>query len=443
LTIEVEPERVETALAQAAKRIAQKYKIPGFRPGKAPRAVVERTVGKQALYEEVIDALGQKVYQEALEQHNIEPFGPGEMEDFTIEPMVFKMLVPLAPIVNLGDYRSVRVPYEEPIVDEHDVDHQLEHIRENQAIVEPIEDLPAATGMVATVNIESTIDGEPFINQQRATVNLYPPLDQDEENLIDFSQYVIGMKPGEDKEFDLAVPDAERYSTFAGKTAKAKIHLSELQKRELPELDDALAQTVGAYETLDALKAEIRSEMLAQKKRQAASEYSDKVIDELVKVATIEFPPQMVNSEVDALVERTAKRMKDQNMTLEEYLKALGKTDEEYREELKPTAEIRLKRGLVLNQIIKDEGLTVSDEQVEQQINLMVEAYGPRADEARKVLSEEKNRHAVMLDLLSSAGVARAVAIAKGEAATTAGPAVETAQPVEPVELPVDSISSQ
>lgn len=429
VTIEVEPERVEAALALAAKRLAQKYKIPGFRPGKAPRAVVERVVGKQTLYEAVIDDLGQKVYQEALEQHNIQPYGPGEMEDFTLEPMVLKMVVPLPPLVNLGDYRSVRVPYIEPVIDEHEVEHQLEHIRDNQAIVEPIEDAPAEAGMIAHVDIESTVDGGPFINQKNATINLYTPLDKDDEEdeLIDFSQYIAGMKSGDDKEFDLPVPDAERYGVFRGKLAKAKIHVNELQRRELPALDDALAQTVGDYETLDALKEAIRSEVLVQKRRQADSEYSDKVIDELVKRATIEYPLQMIAPEVDALIERTAKRMKDQNMTLDEYLKALGKTEEEYREELKPTAEIRLRRGLVLNQIIKDEKIAVGEDEVEQQIDRMAEVYGARASDARKNFSTDKNRDAIKLDLLSSAGVKRAVAIARGELAVS----TESPTPVE------------
>ena len=137
LTIEVPQERVDAALAQAARRLSQKYKIPGFRPGKAPREVVERVVGKQALLEEVVDDLGPKVYKEALDAQNIAPYGVGEMEDFSFEPMVFKMVVPLAPVVDLGDYKSLRVPYIEPAVDEHEVKHQLEHIRDNKLAIRP------------------------------------------------------------------------------------------------------------------------------------------------------------------------------------------------------------------------------------------------------------------------------------------------------------------
>jgi trigger factor len=346
-----------------------------------------------------------------------------------MEPMVFKMLVPLAPIVDLGDYRSVRLLYIDPTVDEHDIEHQLEHMRENQAIVEPVGDVPAEVNMIAKVDIEGTVDGEPFISKQSGVaINLYPPLDRDEE-MLDFSAPIIGMTPGEDKTFSLVVPASDRYGEFGGKTADFNVHLIELQKRELPALDDALAQTVGDYETLDALKDVIRAELRTNLIREADSKYSDQVIDAVVKGATIEFPPQMLTSEVDALIERTEKRMKDQNMTLEEYLKALGKTDEEYREELKPTAEIRLKRGLVLNEIIKQEGLSVADEDVVQRIIEMAQMYGERSAEARKAFMSDENRQSIMLDLLSSAGLARAVAIAKGQAPDKVAVAPTTTEP--------------
>lgn len=417
LTIEVPQERVDAALAQAARRLSQKYKIPGFRPGKAPRDVVERMVGKQALLEEVVDDLGPKVYKEALDTHSIEPYGMGEMEDFSLEPMVFKMVVPLAPIIELGNYKSLRVPYLEPTVDEHELEHQLEHIRDNNAIVEPVDDdAVAEANMVATVDIEGTVDGEPFISrQEKVTINLYPPLDR-AEDMLDFSSPIMGMKSGEDKTFTLPVPDTERYEQFRGKTAEFNVHLHGLQKRELPALDDALAQTVGDYETLDALKDEIRSELLTAAKRQAADKYSDECINALVKQATIEFAPQMIKAEVDELVERTERRLKDQQTTMEQYLEALGKTEEQYREELKPTAEIRLKRGLALNEIIKQENLAVSDEEVEQQIERMAAVYGPQAKEALKALAQPRNRDGVKIDLLTRAGMQRLMAICKGEA---------------------------
>ena len=440
VTIEVEPEQFEAAMARAARKLAQKYKIPGFRPGKAPRAVIEHTLGKQALYEEVVDELGPQLYHDALDQQDIDPYGPGEMEDVQFEPLIFKMLVPLKPAVNLGDYRSLRLPFEAPVVDEHDVEHQLEHMRENQAIIEPAGDVPADDNMVATLDIESTVEGKEFIHQKGATITLSEPLDAGDD-VIDFSNQIIGLKPGEDKTFNLIVPDTDSYGDFRGKNAEFKVHVVDLKKRELPALDDALAQTVGDFETLDALKAQIRSELAKNLEQQASAAYSDKVIDAIVAQAAIEFPPQLVESETDSMIERTEKRMKDQNLTMDQYLAALGKSKDEYRTELKPSAETRLKRGLALNQIIKEEGLTVSAEEVDQRINLMVASFGEQADAARKSFSSEKAREAILLDLLSQAGIERAMAIAKGQApALPEAPVAEAALPAaEPAAPPAEA----
>jgi trigger factor len=387
---ELPQERVDAALAQAARRLSQSTR---FRASARQGAARGRGAhgGQAGSAEEVVDDLGPKVYKEALDTQKIEPYGMGEMEDFSLEPMVFKMVVPLAPFVDLGDYKSLRVPHIEPVVDDHEIEHQLDHIRENNAIVEPVgDDGIAEANMVATVDIEGTVDGAPFISkQEKVTINLYPPLDRDEDTL-DFSEPIIGMKPGEDKTFSLPVPDTDSYGDARGKLAEFQVHLHSLQKRELPALDDALAQTVGDYETLDALKDEIRSELLSAAKRRADDQYGDECIAALVKQATIDFAPQMVKSEVDELVERTERRIKQQKTTMQDYLEALGKTAEQYREELKPTAEIRLKRGLALNQLIKQENLSVSDEEVEQQIDRMAAAYGPQSNGSQDVLTTTK-----------------------------------------------------
>jgi trigger factor len=419
LTIEVPQERVDAALAQAARRLSHKYKIPGFRPGKAPRDVVERMVGKQALLEEALDDLGSKVYKEALEQEKLEPFGMGHMEDFTLDPMVLKMVVPLAPIVELGGYKSLRVPYVPPVVDEHAVEHQLEHIRENNAIVEPLGDEVAAeTNMIATVDIEGTVDGQPFIEKQHdVTINLFRELDPDDE-MLDFSTPLVGMKPGEDKTFSLVVPATERYGEFGGKTAAFAVRLHSLQKRELPALDDALAQTVGDYETLGALKASIANELLQAAEAQARDRYSDECLAAMVQQARIEFPPQLVAEEVDEMLKRTEQRMKSQKMTMADYLEAVGKTEEQYREELKPTGEIRVRRGLALNELVKQEQVTISDEAVEQQIDRMAAMYGPQAAEARKSFAQ--NRDTIRLELLTRSALDRLIAICKGEAEKSA-----------------------
>ena len=428
LTIEVEPERVEAALAKAARNIANKANIPGFRKGKAPREVIERMFGKGALLEEALDDLGQQVYREALEQANIEPYGPGEMEHIQQEPLVLKMVVPLAPAIDLGDYRSLRVPFEAPEVEDSDIDHQIEHLRERHAIVEPApEGTPADWGHFVTLKIESTVEGQPFFTRQEASLTLEKEhLDDAIPVMPGFEEPIVGMKAGEERTFGLPVPastDEADYGEFAGKTAEFKVFLQDIRLRTLPDADDALAQTVGDFETMGALRDAIRQDIADANRREAESAYVDRVVDEALKVAEIEFPPRMVDEELDEMLERTDKRVRGQGLSLEEYLNVLGKTRDEYRAEMRPTAEARIRRGLLLSRVVEMEGLSVEDAEIDRRIEAVSAAYGQQAGAVRESLSKDESRRRLELELLTQKALNRLAAIAKGEAPPLAEPA--------------------
>ena len=420
LTIEVEPERVEAALAKAAKSIAGKANITGFRKGKAPRAIVEQMFGKAALIEEVMDDLGQQVYREALEQENIEPFGPGQLEDIQAEPFVLKMVVPLPPRVELGDYRSLREPFEAPAATDDEIDHQVAHMRERNALVATApEGAPADWGCIATLDALATVEGKEFFKDGDLDVTLEQQhLDDVTPVLPGFEAQIIGMQVGQEKSFSLPVPDDDDYGEeFKGKTAEFTLKLTGLKMRTLPEADDALAQTVGDFETMPALREAIRQDIANAKRREAEAAYLERVVDKLLETAQVEFPSQMVDDELDEMLERTDKRLRDQKLDLEGYLKMLGKTREEYRAELRPTAEGRLRRGLLLNEIVKAEKLSVDDGEVSAEIDTISASYGQHAGAIRASLSSEERRRGIHLDLLSRKGLDRLAAIARGEAA--------------------------
>jgi trigger factor len=419
MTIEVEPERVEAALNKAAKSIAQKANIPGFRKGKAPRQVIEQMFGKGALLEEAVDDLGQQVYKEALDQEQIEPFGPGQLEDIQNDPFVLKMVVPLAPTIELGNYRSLRVPFEAPTVEDGEIDHQLQHLRERHAIVEPAPEGTAADwDHMVTLDIKSSVEDKPYYSRSDASLVLEKePLDDEVVVLPGFEEQIVGMKPGEEKSFSLPVPDDEgEYDEFAGKTAEFNVTLKEVRLRELPELDDALAQTVGDFETIDALRDAIRRDIADAKLREAESAYVDRAVDELLKQARVEFPPVMVEDELDEMLDRTDKRLRDQKLSLEEYLKILGKTREEYRAEMRPTAEAHIRRGLLLSRLVELEQIAVAASDVDKEIETVSAAYGQRAQDVRDALSSKESKRRLELELLTRRALDRLVSIAKGEA---------------------------
>jgi trigger factor len=419
LTIEVESERVEAALAKAAKNIAGKANIPGFRKGKAPRHIVEQMFGKAALLEEAVDDLGQQVYREALEQEHIEPYGPGKLEDMQTDPLTFKMVVQLPPKVELGDYRSLREPFETPPVTDDEIEHQIEHMRERHAIVEPApEGVAADWDHIASLNISSKVDDKDFIQEAGFEITLEKThLDGAVPVLPGFEEQIVGMKTGEEKTFTLTVPDDGSYDeSFKGKTAEFKVTLTGLKLRTLPDADDALAQTVGDFETIAALRDAIRQDIADAKKREAESAYVDRIINKLLETAKVEFPPALVEEELDEMLERTDRRLRDQKLNLDEYLKVLGKTRDEYRAELRPTAEGRIRRGLLLNEIVQAEHLDVDESEVQTEIESISASFGQRASQIRETLSSETSQRSIHLDILSRKGVNRLVAIARGEA---------------------------
>ena len=416
LTIEVEDERVQKALQGAARRLSGRLNIPGFRKGKAPYSVVLRTVGEEGLYEEAIDELGQAVYREALEQSGLDPYGPGQMDDVQLKPLVFRMTVPLRPAIDLGDYRSVRVPYTPPQATDEEITQVLKGLQERHTMLEPAGEGPAEMGQVAVLTVEgrlSQADEAPtFMHEHDVNLLL---AEETDFPLPGFISHIVGIKTGEEKSFDMVVPETDDDAELRGKTVYFKVKLEDLKMRTVPPLDDAFAQTVGDYETLDALRNAVRADLLQQARQEAESRYTDECLKKLVEQSQIEFPPQMVEEELDNIVERTERRLKDQKMNLDEFLNIKKQTREDYRAELRPKAENNIKRGLVLSELAVREGLTVSRDELTVAINMISAGYGEKADQVRQSLSSDEGRQSLSVSLLTDKVMARLMSICKGE----------------------------
>lgn len=357
LTIEVDEERTQQALREVARRISQQAKIPGFRPGKAPYNVVARMFGKEVLYQEVLDELGNAVYKEALEETGLEPFGQAQLTDYETDPLVLKMVVPLAPVVELGDYRQMRLEPEEETAREDQVNEALRRIQEQNTFREPVK-RPAQWGDLAIVDIEGTVKGETVIGNKGRELILgadssYP--------LPGFSEELLGMTVNEHREFTLTYPEEFDNKKLAGQLAHFKVHLQDLKEKVVPDIDDDLARTIGSYETLEDLKAELRRDLQAK----AEEEFANRALTALVERSEIEFPPMMLEREIDDWLEELDRNLKRQNLNLENYLKMRKLTEEEFRQEVSPQVKERLKRSLALSKFIELEGFEIESGGVE------------------------------------------------------------------------------
>lgn len=445
LTVEVDPAQVQAALRAAAKKVSGQYNFPGFRRGKAPYETVLRHVGEKALMEVALEDLGQKVYQEALTQEKLEAAAPGALEDAKFDPMVLKFSVPLKPVVDLGDYRARRLPFEPPAVDEAQFEKALEDLRERQAVLEPV-DRPAAMGDVVTCDIKAYLhEGENPSDYLMTQPNMSLLLDdkQPDRELPGLEQQVVGISAGEEKKFDLTFPDDFANTSLRGQVAHVEVKCKEIKRRNLPEWSDELAKAVGDFETLEDLRQRVREDLQSQAEADANRTYATKVVDELVTASTVKYPPVMLEHQLDDLMEDLDQNLQQrQRMKLEDYIKIKGQTMEEFRNENRGRAEASLKRTLVLTEVIEREGLSVEKDEVDGRATLLEAQLGANVDpKMRKALASDRIRSSLALDLLTDKVYSRLVALAKGEdiplpaadqEPAAAEPAAATETPAEP-----------
>jgi trigger factor len=412
LTIEMDNERVEKALRVAARRISREYSIPGFRRGRAPYRVVAQRFGREVLLKESLDDLGQDAYTEALEREGIEPYQAGSLEDVQLDPLVFKMRVPLRPVVDLGDYRELRIDPPDVTVDNEEVDAELEKLRQANIILEPVEDRAAEMGDWVSLVVSAQVDEESIIQEEDHNLVLDP---EDNTFGAGFSEQITGMEVGDEKEFMLALSE-DWGEDVAGQEAEFAVTLETIQNRILPDLDDDLARTVGDFDTLEELRREIYEEFEEEAERQAEQQYTEDVLQALVEQATIEYPPEMVEEQIDRLLEDVERDLDSRGLSLENYFQLSGQSEEDLRDSFRTQAERTLERGLALGELASEERLDVEGEEVDQRVALLSQSWGDQAAEAQQILSSPEGLRSIATNLLTDKAVQRLVAIAKGEA---------------------------
>jgi trigger factor len=391
LTVEIEHDQFEQSKRRAARKIAQKTKIPGFRPGKAPYHVVQRFVGEGAIFEDGLEILITDVYPKIIEQAEINPYGPGSLEKVDqVDPLTLEFIVPLAAEVKLGDYQSMRFPHEPKLITEADVEETLNRLRENQAVEEPVE-RPAQEGdrvfirLHATRLDESGDKDETLIQERQVSFILSGDEETDGSSwpFPGFTKELIGLLPGENKELNHTFSDDVEFETLRGATAKFSLEVEEVKSRSLPEVDDEFAQTAGDFENVDAMLLEIRKQLEEQAEMEYNNDYNEKIVNQVVEMSEVKYPPQMLENEIDEVIHNLEHRLSNQNIDLETYMKIREIDEDGMREEAKSIAESRLKQSLVLVEISKSENIELDKDEVQQETARALEAmtsYMPESD---------------------------------------------------------------
>ena len=421
LAVEVEPERLEKPLRQTARKLARQVRIPGFRPGRAPFNVIMRRFGQEALLREVVEGEGQGWYEKALEETELEPYGQAQLEITSYEPMVVTFTLPVAPVVDLGDYRDIRLDWEPPAVSDEDMEKEMARLQQENAALEPRE-RPAELGDMVSLDIEGRMGDEVVVDVEERAVALNPDINYP---VAGFAAEIVGLTPGEDREFSLIYPQDHANAAWAGQEAHFKVHMHSLKVRVVPELDDELAKTMGDFETLDEWCASVREKLETKALDQAEHDYADSVVDALADQAHIEFPAVVVERQLDSMVQDMDQSLQQRGLGLENFLVMIGQNREEYRESLRETAERQVKHALVLTEVVEAEGLEVSEAEVDAEIDRIVEARGDDTGNFRKTLEREEIRESIHSSLLTQAAVDTLKAIAWGEYVPQATPEPE------------------
>ena len=390
LTIEVEAAEVNKAVEQACKRLANRVSIPGFRKGKAPRMIVERHVGKDAVLQEAFDIVAPKALSKAFDEQKIDPVTRPSVDIETLEEgkdLVFKATVTPRPEVKLGDYKGLNVPKNEVNITDEDVEKQLKTFQDRQGkLVDAPEGAEVKDGDFTTLDFKGFVDGEAFDGGEGKD---YPLQIGSNSFIPGFEDQLVGAKIGEERDVKVKFPEEYHAKELAGKDATFKCTIRSIKTKELPAIDDELAKKVSKFETLDELKADIRKNLEENAERTAENDQKSAAIEMATNNITVDIPAVMIDNRVTAMIQEMAMRLEQQGMKLEQYLQYAGTDIAKLREQYRETAEKNVKTDLMLEEVAKAENIKVEAKDLDEEVAAMAAAYGATPQQVQKIIKEQ------------------------------------------------------
>lgn len=397
LRVEVEPAELEEAMDKAFHRISQKVKVPGFRMGKAPRHLLERQVGKEAMLEEALEKLVPELYNRALDSEHIDAIGQPEIDLEGVEPVKFKAVVPLKPVITLGNYRDeLRVQKITTEVTDKEVEDSVKSILSQKATLASVE-RPSAFGDSVTVDLLGKQGGEIFVDQKDATLELFEGA---RVPMPGFYEQIVGLSKGQNKDFTLAFKDDFEDKQLAGKQYAFSVAVKEVKQKILPELNDDFVKALGGTDVA-AWRSNLADGLKRRAEENSQHQFEDKIVEELAAKAQVDFPPVMLEGQINDLVNEEAQGFGSGIKGLESYLSSMNKTMAQHRDELRETARKRLVNGLVIQQISVTEGVAVTEAEVAAEVERLVNTQKDNQDEWRRFWTLPQARRSIEAGMIS------------------------------------------
>lgn len=384
LEITIEAEKFDNAIKKVYFQNAKYFNIPGFRKGKAPQNIVEKYYGKEIFYEDAFNDVVPAEYEKALEENKIDAVSKPEIDVVTMEKgqdLVFTAVVQTKPEAKLKKYKGIEIEKIEYNVKDSDIENELKDMQDKNSRLVTVEDRAAQKDDTAVIDFEGFVDEIPFDGGKSDNYNLV----LGSHSFIEgFEDQVIGMNIGEEKEINVTFPEEYFSKNLAGKPAVFKVKLNELKKKELPKLDDEFAKDVSEYDTLDELKQSIKEKLEKQFKDREKYEKEDAAVRELLKELEVDIPSGMIEMEVENMMRDMEQRMSYQGLKMEQYLKMMNKTEEQFKKEYEPQALDAIKSRLAIEVVIKSEKIEATDEEINAKIEEMAANYGKEPKELQE-----------------------------------------------------------
>ena len=377
MTVKVEKEQLERAKKRSARQLAKRGKIAGFRPGKAPYEVIRRQYGDEAILEGAVDILLDEIYPKALEETELKPSGPGALETMEMDPPSFVFVVPLEPEVDLGDYREIRIAYKYKEPGDAEITAKLEELRKMYATTAEV-DRPIEDGDYIKADIigkKVGAEGDDAIVYEETDYPIFVTLEkrEAEEPFVGFAKKLIGMSVGDSKTISKKFPKKHEDENLREATVKYKVTIKVVHGTEFPELDDEFAKRLGASETMAELREIIAKDLESEARAEYDDEFYTELIDKIKEGATIKYPPQVLEREIESVVADLKERLAQEGMEFDAYLKMQETTLEEFTEkEARSVAIKRLERGLIFDELARKENIEIQEGDLEAEFNQTV-----------------------------------------------------------------------
>ncbi len=391
LEIEVAAPEVDRALQKAYQSVVKKVNLPGFRKGKVPRRVLEAHFGPEILHQDALELLIPPAYDEAIAGVDAEPIDQPQFDFEAIEagePFLFEAVVEVLPPVELGEYRGLEIEQEKIEITEPDLEQHLESLREQHARLVTLEEgeQEIQEGDLAMIDFQGSVDGEPFSGGEAENYSL----ELGSGTFVPgFEEQVVGMKIGEAKEIAVTFPEDYHEESLAGREALFKVNLKQIKQKQLPELGDDFVREISELETLTEFKEDLRTRLEKAAAARAKTELEEALVEKLTDGSQVELPSILVERQLDRLLGEMDQYLRYQGLTLEKFTELAGKTVEALREEKKAEAEKRTKANLVLDAVVKKEGITVDDSEIDAKIAELSEQHQDQPERVKEIFEKQ------------------------------------------------------